>query len=60
MKNPFVINFLWLGTYQYLNRRDLGSFEVLVDETNPKRIYLYYKNMIPSGLAEGYEIWEKQ
>ena len=47
------------GTYQYTNRRDLGTYEVQIDKINTKRIYLYYKNTIPSGLAEGYEIWEK-
>jgi len=38
---------------------DLGSYQLQVDNINRKVLYVYYKNMIPNGLAEGYEIWEK-
>lgn len=52
------------GTYQYTKSTDnklpnLGTYEIQVDELDKSKIYVYYKNTIPSGLAEGYEIWKK-
>lgn len=55
------------GTFQYVKKEqkytglmpDLGSYQLQVDNINRKVLYVYYKNMIPNGLAEGYEIWEK-
>jgi hypothetical protein len=53
------------GTYQYRHKHescilpDMGEYFFSVDTFNPKKIYVHYKNSIPSGLAEGYEIWEK-
>ena len=47
------------GSYKYLNRDDFGKFEFQIDEQNLDRIIVSYINTIPSGLAEGYEIWTK-
>lgn len=54
------------GVYQYSSKKgnhtlpDMGYFKLQVDTINPKRLYVYHNNLIPSGLAQGYEIWEKQ
>ncbi|HEY6504375.1 MAG TPA: hypothetical protein VIZ28_10400 [Chitinophagaceae bacterium] len=55
------------GKYQYTVKYsdkatmpDLGTFELHVDELNDKRLYVFHKNLIPSGLASGYEIWERE
>lgn len=48
------------GSYKYLDRDDIGKFEFQVDEQDKNRIIVYYVNTIPSGLAEGYEIWERR
>jgi len=47
------------GSYKYFNRNDFGKFEFQVDEQNFDRILVSYANTIPSGLAEGYEVWTK-
>lgn len=47
------------GSYKYFNRDDFGKFEFQVDEQNSDRVLVSYINTIPSGLAEGYEIWAK-
>jgi hypothetical protein len=53
------------GHYQYLNKDkkyilpDIGYYQLQVDTQNPKRILLFHKNLIPSGLAEGYEVLER-
>lgn len=49
------------GVYQYTkkDRPDIGKYTVQVDVNNSGKIYIYYENIIPSGLARGYEIWEK-
>jgi hypothetical protein len=46
------------GTYQYLKVLDLGSYEFQVDK-DKKKIYLFYSNLLPSGTARGYEVWER-
>ena len=54
-----------LGTYQYISKKekyilpDLGKYETIRDKVNQDRIFLHYNNILPSGLAEGYEIWER-
>lgn len=54
------------GVYQYSSKKnnytlpDMGYFKLQVDTINPNRLYVYHNNLIPSGLAQGYEIWEKQ
>lgn len=48
-----------MGSYKYACKDDFGKYEFQVDEENARRIIVYYKNTIPSGLAEGYEIWER-
>jgi hypothetical protein len=53
------------GSYQYKEKKqgfkmpDIGSYEIQVDCLTKKRIYVRFKNTIPSGLAGGYEIWDK-
>ena len=47
------------GSYKYDSVDDYGKFEFHINEQNKKELIVYYKNTIPSGLAEGYEIWEK-
>ena len=48
-----------LGSYKYSSRNDFGKYEFQIDEQNNSRIIVQYKSTIPSGLSEGYEIWEK-
>ena len=48
-----------LGSYKYSGRDDLGKYDFRVDDENQNRIIVNYQNRIPSGLAEGYEIWER-
>ena len=48
-----------VGSYKYINTDDFGKYEFQIDDQNSNRIIVYYKNTIPSGLSEGYEIWEK-
>ncbi|MCW3106256.1 MAG: hypothetical protein JWQ09_762 [Segetibacter sp.] len=47
------------GSYKYFDKDDFGKFEFQVDEQDNSRIIVSYKNTIPSGLAEGYEVWIK-
>jgi hypothetical protein len=53
------------GVYQYSEKLkdyilpDIGYFKLIVDTLDCKRLYVYHRNLIPSGLAEGYEIWQK-
>ncbi|MBS1773866.1 MAG: hypothetical protein JST82_13485 [Bacteroidetes bacterium] len=47
------------GSYKYISKNDFGIYSFHVDNDNHNRIILTYKNTIPSGLARGYEIWEK-
>jgi hypothetical protein len=46
------------GSYKYSNIDDFGKYEIHVDDDNSNRIIVHYKNTIPSGLSEGYEVWE--
>ena len=54
------------GTYQYLEKKqgyempDLGTYAIQVDSKNTNIVFVYYSNIIPNGLARGYEIWIKQ
>jgi hypothetical protein len=54
------------GVYQYITKKpgyklpDIGYFQLQVDTVNPDKLYLYHNNLVPSGLAQGLEIWEKQ
>ena len=47
------------GSYKYSNLDDFGKYEIHVDDDNNHRIIVNYKNTLPSGLAQGYEIWER-
>ena len=54
------------GTYQFTSKKpgykmpDLGVYKIQVDQANENIIYVYYSNTIPSGIASGYEIWERK
>lgn len=47
------------GSYKYSNQDDFGKYEIYVDDENNSRIIVNYENTLPSGLAKGYEIWER-
>ena len=47
------------GSYKYSNLDDFGKYEIHVDDEDNNRIIVNYKNTLPSGLAQGYEIWER-
>jgi len=50
------------GLYQYVAKStaDFGTYNFYRDQLNPKLLYVLHKNILPSGLAEGLEIWERQ
>jgi hypothetical protein len=48
------------GSYKYQAGQDYGIYRFQVVDKARKRILVYYENILPSGLAEGYEIWEKK
>lgn len=53
------------GTYQYLEKKpgfempDLGTYVIQVDNKSTDEVFVYYSNIVPNGLARGYEIWKK-
>jgi hypothetical protein len=47
------------GNYKYMERDDYGIYSFQMNATNKNEILVTYKNTIPSGLAEGYEKWER-
>ncbi|MBI2271357.1 MAG: hypothetical protein HYU69_13520 [Bacteroidetes bacterium] len=49
------------GNYQYSTKltTDIGNYRVLADTQASNKLIVYYKNIIPSGLAEGYEVWQR-
>jgi hypothetical protein len=50
------------GIYQYVSKPDvdLGTYNYYRDQVNTKLLYVLHENILPSGLAEGLEIWERQ
>jgi hypothetical protein len=48
------------GTYQYKNFEVFGTYSLHISPLEPNKIIIGFKNIIPSGIAEGYEIWEKR
>ncbi|TWI95857.1 hypothetical protein JN11_04132 [Mucilaginibacter frigoritolerans] len=49
------------GVCQYIDSGsdpDFGTYDIKVDSDNSK-IYVSYSNIMPTGRALGYEIWEK-
>ncbi|HKC37760.1 MAG TPA: hypothetical protein VKB95_16905 [Chitinophagaceae bacterium] len=48
------------GTYQYKNFEVFGTYSLHISPLEPNKIIVGFKNIIPSGIAEGYEIWEKR
>ncbi|MCK6649583.1 MAG: hypothetical protein L6Q66_08005 [Bacteroidia bacterium] len=53
-------NFSGEGHYKYIGSDDIGIYKFQIDPENNDRILVYYKNTIPSGAAEGYEIWVRE
>jgi hypothetical protein len=53
------------GVYQYISKKhccempDLGIYKIQLDTLNSDRLFVYYSNVVPNGLARGYEIWTK-
>lgn len=47
------------GSYKYQKMVDYGIYDFQIIGKNKDEILIYYKNTIPSGLAEGYQIWKK-
>lgn len=47
------------GNYKYLDKEDYGIYSFQVNEENKNEILVIYHNTIPSGLAQGYEKWER-
>jgi hypothetical protein len=56
------------GTYFYKDKKpkyiqnmpDHGTYQIFVENIKGKiMLYVYHENYVPSGLAWGYEIWEK-
>ena len=37
--------------------KDIGTYEMFLNKQKPSAIYVEYKNIVPNGLAEGYETW---
>lgn len=54
------------GGYHYIATRnpeihvDYGSYNLQVDPLDENVLYVYYKNIVPNGNAEGYEVWIKR
>jgi hypothetical protein len=47
------------GSYAYSERNDSGIYSFQISETDANKVIIRYKNIIPSGIAEGYEIWKR-
>jgi hypothetical protein len=48
------------GSYKYYGENDFGAYEFHVIGERKDSLLVYYKNIFPNGLAEGYEIWERK
>ena len=52
------------GIYQYTSKFDgpvdFGTYIMYVDELDHRILYVFHKNILPSGIAVGYEVWVKQ
>jgi len=50
------------GSYKYREEdgEDYGVYKFQVVDKKKNKILVYYENILPSGLAEGYEIWVKK
>lgn len=57
---------LGTGGYHYTATRDpyihadYGTYNLQVDPLNKNVLYVYHKNIVPNGNAEGYEVWIKR
>jgi hypothetical protein len=47
------------GTYAYTEKNDSGTYSFQISETDANKLIVRYTNVIPSGIAEGYEIWKR-
>lgn len=47
------------GSYKYQSKNDYGKLDFQVNNETNNEIVVSYKNTIPTGMAEGYEIWER-
>jgi hypothetical protein len=47
------------GTYTYEEWNDIGKYAFQVNDKDCNEIIVRYQNVIPGGIAEGYEIWKK-
>lgn len=47
------------GNYKYEGKYDFGTYNFQIDPENENKVLVFHQNTIPSGLAEGYEIWER-
>lgn len=52
------------GVYHYDRKSDslsadFGTYQLFVDALNQNKIYLFHQNYVPSGLSEGYEVFER-
>jgi phage pi2 protein 07 len=47
------------GAYVYKEREDFGNYSFQISEMDSNKIIIQYKNVVPSGIAEGYEVWRK-
>jgi hypothetical protein len=54
-----------VGTYQYKQKKqdykmpDMGTFRIQFDTVSKNRLFVFHNNLVPSGIAAGYEIWQK-
>lgn len=47
------------GNYKYLEKDDYGIYSFQVNAEDKNEILVTYHNTIPSGLAQGYEKWQR-
>jgi hypothetical protein len=48
------------GTYSYSDRNDYGVYSFQIREQDLNKIIVTYQNVVPNGIAEGYEVWQKR
>jgi len=47
------------GTYSYSEMNDYGIYSFQIREQDLNKIIVTYQNVVPSGIAAGYEVWQK-
>lgn len=48
------------GTYSYMEKHDYGTYSFQIREQDYNKIIVKYQNVVPSGIVEGYEVWQKK